>query len=59
MGERCLILLNSIKNKNFDKNNILDTSNLSVEEALKIAKSNHDTAVVGDRVYKIFEQVGV
>ena len=31
----------------------------TVEEALKIAKSNHDTAVVGDRVYKIFEQVGV
>lgn len=40
MGERCLTLLNNMKNKNFDKNNILDTAKLSVEGALKIILEN-------------------
>lgn len=41
MGERCLTLLNNFKNKNFNKNNFLDTSNLSVNETLEeIEKDN-------------------
>ena len=35
MGERCLTLLNNFKNKNYNKNNFLDTSNLSVNETLE------------------------
>ena len=34
MKERCLILLNSFKSKNYNSNNILDTTNLSIEETL-------------------------
>ena len=41
MGERCLTLLNDFKNKNYNKNNFLDTSNLSVNETLEeIEKGN-------------------
>ena len=41
MGERCLTLLNNFKNKNYNKNNFLDTSNLSVDETLEeIEKDN-------------------
>lgn len=36
MKERCLILLNSFKSKNYNSNNILDTTNLSVEETINI-----------------------
>ena len=36
MKERCLILLNSFKRKNYNSNNILDTTNLSVEETINI-----------------------
>ena len=36
MKERCLILLDSFKNKNYNSNNILDTTNLSIEETLNI-----------------------
>lgn len=32
MGERSLILLNEMKKENFDENNILDTSKLSINE---------------------------
>lgn len=32
MNERCIVLLNSFKKKNFDQKNILDTSKNSVEE---------------------------
>ena len=32
MKERCIVLLNSFKKKNFDQKNILDTSKNSVEE---------------------------
>jgi len=35
-NERCLILLNSFKNKNYDKKHIIDTSNLTVEETVNI-----------------------
>ena len=34
MKERCLILLNSFKSKNYNFNNILDTTNLSIEDTL-------------------------
>ena len=41
MGERCLTLLNDFKNKNYNKNNFLDTSKLSVNETLEeIEKDN-------------------
>lgn len=36
MKERCLILLNSFKSKNYNSNNILDTTNFSVEETINI-----------------------
>lgn len=41
MNERCLILLNSFKNKNHNLNNILDTTNLSVEETVDIIDKNN------------------
>ena len=42
MGDRCIVLLNSFKNKGYDSNNILDTSNLSIEETIKvIEKEDH------------------
>ena len=34
MKERCVILLNNFKNRNYNENNILDTSNLSVEDSV-------------------------
>lgn len=34
MKERCLILLNSFKSKNYNSNNILDTTHLSIEETI-------------------------
>lgn len=36
MKERCLILLDNMKNAGFDKNNIIDTSNLTIDETYKI-----------------------
>jgi cytidylate kinase len=41
MGERCITLLNNFKSKNFNKNNILNTSNLSIEDSLKIIKNDN------------------
>lgn len=41
MNERCLILLNNFKNRNYNSNNILDTSNLSVDETLNIIKTEN------------------
>ena len=41
MKERCIILLNNFKNYNYNKNNILDTSNLSIEETVKIIENNN------------------
>ena len=40
MKERCIVLLNSFKKHNYDNKFILDTSNLSVEEATEIIKSS-------------------
>ena len=36
MRERCLILLDNMKKAGFDKNNIIDTSNLTIDETYKI-----------------------
>ena len=40
MKERCITLLNSFKNKNYDTKNILDTSNLSIDETFDIIKND-------------------
>jgi len=36
MGERCIVLLNSFKNKGYSINNILDTSNISIDKSVDI-----------------------
>lgn len=41
MKERCITLLNSFKNANYDPNNILDTSYLSIDETFDIIKNNN------------------
>ncbi len=40
MGERSIILLNEIKNYNYDKKYIIDTSNKSIKEVTKIILEN-------------------
>ena len=40
MHERCITLLNSFKNTNYNKQNILDTSNLTVNEIINIIEKN-------------------
>lgn len=40
MKERCITLLNNFKNKNYNAQNILDTTNLSVSNTLEIIKNN-------------------
>ena len=34
MKDRCIVLLNDFKNKNYDKKDIIDTTNLSVDEVV-------------------------
>lgn len=41
MKERCVVLLNNFKKHNFNSENILDTSNLSVDETLAIIEENN------------------
>lgn len=41
MKERCSILLNSFKNKNYNKQNILDTSKITVEETVEIIEKEN------------------
>lgn len=41
MKERCIILLNNFKNKNYNTQNILDTTNLSVNETVKIIENDN------------------
>lgn len=36
MKDRCVILLNRFRDRNYNKNNILDTSNLTVEDSVNI-----------------------
>ena len=40
MHERCIVLLNSFKSKNYDKKNILDTSNITVCETVNIIEND-------------------
>ncbi len=39
MGERCIVLLNSFKNKGYKEKHILDTSNITIDETLEIILS--------------------
>ena len=41
MKDRCIILLNNFKNKKYSKENILDTSNLSIDEILKTIEDDN------------------
>lgn len=36
MGDRCIVLLNNFRNRNYCQNNILDTSDLSIDETVKL-----------------------
>ena len=45
MGQRCLTLLNSFKNRNYNSKNILDTSSLSVNETVDIIKNDIKFAI--------------
>lgn len=39
MKERCIVLLNSFKNKNYNSNYILDTSKLSIDKTIDIIEN--------------------
>ena len=41
MNERCLTLLNNFKNRNYNSKNILDTSNLSIDETINIIENEN------------------
>lgn len=41
MNQRCLILLNSFKNKDYKQDNILDTTNLSIEDTVNIINTDN------------------
>ena len=41
MKERCITLLNSFKNNNYNNQNILDTTNLSIDETVDIIENNN------------------
>lgn len=45
MKERCIILLNNFKKHNYDKNNILDTSNLSIDKTVEIIKADNKFSI--------------
>lgn len=36
MGDRCIVLLNSFKNKGYSDDNVLDTSNISIDKTVDI-----------------------
>ena len=41
MNERCITLLNAFKNRNYNLKNILDTSNLSIDETINIIENEN------------------
>ena len=41
MNERCITLLNAFKNRNYNLRNILDTSNLSIDETINIIENEN------------------
>lgn len=42
MKERCITLLNSFKNKNYNIKNILNTTNLSIDETINIIENDNN-----------------
>ena len=42
MKERCITLLINFKNRNYNINNILDTTNLSIEETVNLIQNNNN-----------------
>ena len=40
MKERCIVLLNDFKSKNYNKQNILDTTHISIEKIVKIIQNS-------------------
>ena len=42
MKERCITLLNNFKNTNYNINNILDTTNLSIDETVNLIHNNNN-----------------
>lgn len=45
MGERVLVLLNELLTENFDNKNILDTTNLTIEEVVNEIKNNDNYVI--------------
>ena len=41
MKERCIVLLNSFKNHNYDEKHILDTSNITIADAVNMIESEN------------------
>lgn len=41
MKERCIILLNKFKDRCYNHNNVLDTTNLNIDETVKIVENNN------------------
>lgn len=41
MKDRCIILLNKFKDRNYNSNNVLDTTNLNIDETVKIIENNN------------------
>lgn len=48
MKERCVILLNSFKKKNFSADNILDNTNISIDETVNFILNNDRFILKGD-----------
>ena len=42
MKERCITLLNNFKNRNYNERNILDTTNLSIDETVDIIEKGNN-----------------
>ena len=42
MKERCITLLNSFKNKKFNQQNILDTTNLSINKIVNLIETKNE-----------------
>ena len=45
MKERCITLLNSFKNKKFKQQNILDTTNLSIDEIINLIEIKNEFTI--------------
>lgn len=45
MKERCITLLNSFKNNNYNEKNILDTTNLSIDETIRMIENQNNFIV--------------